>query len=258
MTLRCRRQSVFQAQEPDGMASVSSLDRENEISSHQENQSFQSFFGYLANPNVLKISCTLPVFWLISNQQSSNILLQAHYLQRPEWMASPTMLNAINSLLLLIIIPSIECLFYTHRRLSHWFTVKRRCVFGLSLSSISMSYAAVLQICILRRGYFDLHNNYHPYDDKISVFYQVPIYVIQTIAETFTSITVLQLAYTLSPKSKKAFGMALYMFTSFVASLLGILVTPLTSPGRIIYLFLACALTIFVESILFYRFFPGA
>ncbi|KNH09634.1 hypothetical protein XU18_0319 [Perkinsela sp. CCAP 1560/4] len=226
------------------------------LEDRHQRPSLKSFLSFLLSPNVAKIFCILPVFWLISNQQSSNFILQAHYLHRPSWISSPSTLNAINSIMLLIVIPAMEFAFFAKKSLRNWFTSKRRVVGGLMLSCASMTYAVVLQLCILRCGNFDSHNNYIPHAGRISIFFQVPLYLLQTLAEALTSITVFQLAYTLSPPTMKAFGMALYMFTSFIASLLGIMLAPLTSPMLITYLFAVCAVVIFIEGVLFHRYFP--
>ena len=226
------------------------------VNTEGKKPSLHDFVQFLLAPNVLKIFIVLPLFWLISNQQSSNFILQAHFLQRPHWISSPSVLNAINSIILLLVIPLIEVTLCTKRKWREWLTPKRRIIIGLLISAVSMLYATGLQAAIIRQGTFDEHHNYMARGEKLSIFLQVPLYVLQTFAETCTSITVFELAYTLSPPEMKAFGMALYMFSSFLSSLLGMIITPLASPELVVYLFGSCAVLISIEAVLFQRYFP--
>ena len=222
----------------------------------KKSPTFKDFKELLLAPEVLKIFGILPLFWLVSNQQSSNFILQAHFLRKPKWMSSPSILNAINSIILLTVIPVMEVLLYSAKGLKKWFTPKRRVLLGLFFSALSMLYASCLQCAILTRGSFDEHHNYTAKAEMLSIYFQVPVYLLQTLAEIFTAITIFELAYTLSPPEMKAFGSALYMMSSFVASLLGMLVTPITSPERIIYLFGACTILVAVQLVLFKIHFP--
>ena len=138
---------------------------------------------------ILTLCAVLPLFWVLANQQSSNYILQANYMARPSWLASPSALNGLNTIILLIVIPLLEIIFAKSAFAHRFSSPKWRIAGGLLLSAIGLAYAAILQWTLDSRGNFDTLGNYELHgNDKLSIWVQVPLYVVQSIAESLTSI----------------------------------------------------------------------
>eukprot|EP00760_Papus_ankaliazontas_P038949 PhM_4_TR9433/c0_g1_i1/m.60156/K03305/TC.POT; proton-dependent oligopeptide transporter, POT family len=195
-----------------------------------------------------KLVLLLPVFWVASNQQATNYVLQATWLQRPAWV-SPSALNSLNSISLLTIIPVLDYVF--HHRIKVRPSVK--VITGFVLSALGLLYAGGIQYVLHQRGHFDNDGNYvlHAGSERLSVWYQVPLYVVQSVAEALSAITLMEMAYTMAPKSQKSLCMALYLMSSFVSSLIGLALVPLSEPSKLHIMFVLCSGLMFAVSAVF-------
>ncbi|KAK7756788.1 peptide transporter ptr2 [Diatrype stigma] len=198
----------------------------------------------------LRILPALTVFWLAFNQCSHNLLSQAAQMTRPAWLSNDLMTN-VNPITLTFIVPFVDHLVFPWLRKKGWEpTPLKRIAFGFLLVSLGMVYAAVLQAFIYRSGpYYDHPGNR---SNEISVWWQLPPYMILALAEIFAVITALEYAYNRSPPSMKTIVSAMNAVPNAGASLLVYCLLPLSKDPYLTWNFATIALISFITMIGFW------
>jgi len=201
-----------------------------------------------------KIFLFLPLFWLLSNQQSTNYVIQAKYLSRPDFLP-PEMINVVNAVNLLLFIPIYDR--FVAPRLS--ITSIGKMILGFILSAFGLSCAALLQMEILRRGTINEDGDYTLYEGfyRVPFYWQAPLYILQSISEVLSGITALKLAYLLAPSSMRSVVMSFYLLSSALASALGLVISPLCSPQNYTMLFFVFGGAMLVGAALFHFLFSS-
>lgn len=145
-----------------------------------------------------------------------------------------TWLSLFNIVFIIIFVPLLDKFIYPlldrHNMAPSFRT---RILIGMVFSFLSMVSAGVVERQRLRT-YWGSDNAGYPYFQYIactlyyaadlSVFWQVPQYVLIGISEVFTSIAVMELAYTTSPKSIQSIIMGLFYFSQGIGSIMGMMV----------------------------------
>lgn len=135
--------------------------------------------------DTLRILPPLTVFWLAFNQCSHNLVSQAGQMRRPSWLSNDLMINA-NPIALTLFVPVLDHYGFPWLRKKGWEpTPLKRMAFGFLLASLGIVYAAVLQVFIYRAGPHFAHPGNRSND--ISVWWQLPPYVIVALAEILSS-----------------------------------------------------------------------
>jgi len=122
----------------------------------------------------------------------------------------------------------------------------------------SMAYAAGLQKLIYSRGpCFD-----HPFDceslngvataNDVSVWVQMPVYVLLAIAEIFGFVTAFEYAYAKSPKNMKTVVQAMTQLTAGLASVLGMAISPAAKDPNMVILYACLAGAMGLTAVLFW------
>jgi POT family proton-dependent oligopeptide transporter len=172
------------------------------------------------------------------------------------------MLYFLNPIVLVILIPCFEKWIYPFLR-GRGFKLEplMRIFIGYIILTISMVYAAVLQAIIYNQGPCYSHpracagspNGSLPND--ISAFAQVPIYVLQSVAEIFSQIAGTEYAYSQAPDSMKSIMQAIAQVFGSIASLLGVAMAPASKDPWLVIVYGSLAGALVVTSAIFWFFF---
>ncbi|KAL9708586.1 hypothetical protein Ac2012v2_008255 [Leucoagaricus gongylophorus] len=163
-----------------------------------------------------------PLYWLTYNQLNNNLTSQA------ATMATHGLPNDVLSNLdpfaLIIFIPLCDLLFYPAlRRAGVNFSALKKITLGFFTGAAAMIWAAVVQHYIYKTSPCGVHANDCTGLDTspLNVWIQTGSYVLIAFSEIFASITGLEYAFTKAPKNMKSLVMAVFLFTSALASALG-------------------------------------
>lgn len=205
---------------------------------------------------VCKAFVALPIYWLICNQFSTNLMYQAAALDMPAWMP-PEMFNNLNTITLLVFL--LLCEHYVFPRL---FGVgvappaRGRVVLGFLLMFASMLWCAAVQLAIVSRGSYDPQDEHYvlrPGAQKLSAMWLAVPYICQGIAAALVDPAVMEVAYVAAPARMKGTVMALYWMASSASGFLGLLLSPVMKPNNAVPLFLFFAFSLLTVTVLFYK-----
>ncbi|KAJ5915311.1 peptide transporter ptr2 [Penicillium verhagenii] len=166
----------------------------------------------------------LPLYWLAYNQEMNNLTSQAATMSLGG--VPNDIINNLNPITLIIFIPIMDLLVYPAlRRRGIKFTALKRITTGFFLAGCSMIAAAVTQHYIYKDGPCGKDANYclekEGKHTNISVWVQAVPYVLGGISEIFTSITVLEYAFTKAPRNMRSLVSAMGCVVSAVSAALG-------------------------------------
>lgn len=133
-----------------------------------------------------KIFIPLSIYWVSYNQLSNNLLSQAGVMNKPAGLPNDIM-NNFDPIALIIFIPITDGLFYPMlRKYKINFASQKRITVGFFLGAAAMVYASVVQHYIYID---DLFISSGGKQSNVSVFLQIPCYVLIAFSEIFASIT---------------------------------------------------------------------
>ncbi|KAK7451239.1 hypothetical protein VKT23_012577 [Stygiomarasmius scandens] len=167
-----------------------------------------------------------PVWWLTYNQLNNNLVSQAATMSTHG--LPNDVLSNLDPLALIIFIPICDFFIYpAFQRASINFSALKKICAGFFTGAAAMVWAAVVQHYIYKTnpcGYSaatceDADGN--PLVSPLNVWIQTGSYVLVAFSEIFASITGLEYAFTKAPKNMRSLVMAVFLFTSAVASALG-------------------------------------
>ncbi|KAG1583846.1 hypothetical protein G6F48_008262 [Rhizopus delemar] len=199
-----------------------------------------------------KIFIPLSIYWVCYNQLSNNLISQAAVMARPSSLPNDIMSN-FDPIALIIFIPITDLLFYPFlRKHKINFYPQKRITVGFFLGALSMVYAAVVQHYI----YLDeLFISSGGETSNVSVFIQIPCYVLIAFSEIFASITSIEYAYTHAPKSMKSLVSALSLWPNCVAALISLAISPSAEDPNMVWVYTGVAVGAFVCGCLYYYLF---
>ncbi|CAG8557919.1 9984_t:CDS:2 [Paraglomus occultum] len=194
-----------------------------------------------------------PIYWCCYNQMTNNLVSQAATMRTG--LLPNDIMNNFDPLTLLFMIPLFEKVIYPFLR-SKGLALRAvtRIFIGFLLSSVAMGYSAVLQRIIYNTGPCYNHPGCSDPND-ISVYWQIPIYVIVAISEIFASITGLEYAYRKAPPSMRSLVTALFLTTSAFGSILGYAIVPLAVDPYLPYMYSLLAGIMVITACVFYGLF---
>ena len=154
---------------------------------------------------VLKLSVIylfIIIFWSLYDQTSSAWVLQARHMDRVMFgfELTPDQLQAVNPLLIMIMIPLFSYVIYPAIDKVFKLTPLRKIGLGLLVTVVSFAIPAWLEARI-NAG------------ETPTIYWQVLAYVIITAGEVMVSITCLEFSYTQAPKAMKSIIMAVFFLT---------------------------------------------
>ena len=194
--------------------------------------------------NILPIFAVFPIYWLLYNQMTNSFIQQASWMDKPSWLSNAS-LQLIDPLALIFLIPIHDKFVFPFIR-SFGFKLGyiTRMTIGFVIISTCFFYAFVLQYLIVQQGRLTDDGDFvgeGEYEGRSSstyvVWLQAPAYFGIAVSEIWTSISLLEFAFSQAPKSMKSLVMATNNLTTAGGSLLGIAMKPLFVPSNVIYLF---------------------
>ena len=197
-----------------------------------------------------KIFPLISIYWVCYNQLSNNLLSQAGQLDRPAGLPNDIM-NNFDPIALLIFIPICDMLLYPFlRKLRINFASQARITVGFILGALAMAYAAVVQSYIYKDpAYIETGIS------SLSVFLQIPCYVLIAFSEIFASITAMEYAYTHAPKSMKSLVSALSLWPNCVAALISLAISPSAHDPNMVWVYTGVGVGAFCVGIIYYLLF---
>ncbi len=153
------------------------------------------------------------MFFSLFEQTGSAWVLQAKNMNRMVWGYEllPSQLQAINPLLIMILIPVFNYGLYPFMNRFFSVTPIRKMGIGLFITAVSFAIPALIETRIVAGG-------------QPHIFWQIPAYILLTCGEVMVSITAIEFAYTQSPKKMKSFIMAIYLLAIFLGNFFTFLV----------------------------------
>lgn len=175
----------------------------------------------------------LTIYWVCYNQMTSNMISQAAQMQRPHWLSND-LLTMLDPLSLTLLLPFVDSMFYPLlRKLNIDMMYMKRMTLGFLLGGLAMLWAAFVQYKIYSAPPFYDHplvdfdgNPANEVPNAVSVWFQIPAYVLIAVSEIFASIASLEYSYTHAPKSMKCMVSALSLFANAAAALIGMALGP--------------------------------
>ncbi|KAG7664768.1 uncharacterized protein J8A68_001723 [[Candida] subhashii] len=201
-----------------------------------------------------KVFVFYPVYWLVYGQMVNNFISQAGQM---ELHGIPNdILQAINSLAIIIFIPIFERFLYPFIRRFTPFKSITKIFLGFMFAAAAMIYAAVLQHYIYKTG--PCYNfpkacpGYENVPNRVHVAIQAPQYVLVSLSEIFASITGLEYAYNKAPASMKSFITSLFLVTNAFGSALGIGLSSVSEDPKMVWTYTGIGISCFIAGILFW------
>ncbi len=160
-------------------------------------------FSWTGISALLKLSIIfafVAVFWALFDQTGSSWVLQAKNLNL-NWMGRdwlPSQIQAVNPILVLLLIPLFQFLIYPAIDKVFKLTPIRKIGLGLFLMTGGFAIVAILQEKVDAGA-------------QPSIAWQFLAYAVLTASEVMVSITCLEFAYTQSPKTMKSVVMAVFL-----------------------------------------------
>jgi len=172
------------------------------------------------------------------------------------------MLYFLNPIVLIIFIPIFEeMLFPFLRARGIKMDPLTRIFIGFIILTASMVYVSGLQALIYSRGPCydhplacpDSENGTRPND--ISAFAQIPVYVLQSVAEIFSQIAATEYAFSQAPVNMKSTMQAVAQSFGAVAAILGVAIGPVSRDPLLVTLYACIAGAMAVTTVIFWFFF---
>jgi POT family proton-dependent oligopeptide transporter len=200
-------------------------------------------------------ACTVflvfPFYWVAYNQMGTNFILQAMNMEHPSWLLAEQ-LNLVDSVILIILIPIFDILLYPYlERKNINPNPIIRITIGFFFITLAMAYAALLQWQIYETPPYYKHLNSTQQND-IDIWWQIPPYLLIAISEIFASISGLEFAYSQSPPSMKSVVMAIFLFTSCIGSVFGIIIAPACKNPYFVWVYTGLGAMTFLMIFIFY------
>jgi len=163
---------------------------------------------------VLIVFALVTPFWSLFDQKASTWIVQANSMLRPtlhlfgsEFRFEPAQMQALNPLLVMLLIPVNNiAVFPLLRRLGWEPTALRRMTAGIALSALSWVAIGTIQV-VMDGG------------TPVSMAWQILPYALLTMGEVLVSATGLEFAYSQAPRSMKGAIMAFWSLAVTVGSL---------------------------------------
>jgi POT family proton-dependent oligopeptide transporter len=146
--------------------------------------------GVRAVLRILIVFALVTPFWSLFDQKASTWVLQANDMTKPSWF-SPSMMQAINPLLVLLIIPFNNFVLWPYlRSRGRELTQLQKMNLGITLAAIAWVFVGGMQL-VIDGG------------TRFSIVWQILPYVFLTTGEVLVSATGLEFAYSQAPLAMK-------------------------------------------------------
>jgi POT family proton-dependent oligopeptide transporter len=213
-----------------------------------------------------RVMICFTMFWLCYNQAGNNFVSQAGQMETRG--VSNDTLQAFNPIAVVIVVPVIQHVQNALRRRKVAFGPILRMACAFLFIGIALAYAAGLQHLIYSRGPCfshplacpaaldvdsDVFDSSRP--NEVSVWLQVPLYLILAIGETFGLVALYEYSFSEAPVNMKSLVQAIGQLVVALAAALGIALGPVSKDPFLVILYGCLAGTIGVGAMLFWALF---
>jgi len=193
-----------------------------------------------------------PLYWISYNQITTNLISQAATMKLN---GTPNdLVQNFDAIALIIFIPIMDLLVYPFlRRCGFVARPIFRIWLGFMFGTMAMIYAAVLQHYIYVTnpcGSFPSNCTLGP--STISVWVQVPAYVLIAISEIFASITGLEYSYNKAPKRMKSVVVSIFLFMTALGNAINAALSPVAEDPKLVWNYTGIAIASFIAGNIFY------
>jgi POT family proton-dependent oligopeptide transporter len=225
-------------------------------------QSSPEFVSQVAQAlHICKVFAFFPIYWLLYYQLTSNFITQGQWLDRPFWLAVDQ-LNLMDPIVIVVMIPVADYTFPLLRRSFGWkLGPLQRISVGFVIAGLVFIYVGTLQYFVDQRGSYYTVGGHIIYtlkpgfSEMVSVWWQLPPFLIIGITEIFSVVSSLEFAYAKAPENMKAVVMALILVTQAGGSALGLVMSPLFIPQNFMAIFFAFSGGMLLLAIIFFKYF---
>ncbi|KAK6455844.1 POT family-domain-containing protein [Scheffersomyces xylosifermentans] len=202
-----------------------------------------------------KVFIYYPVYWVTYGQMVNNFVSQAGQM---ELHGLPNdILQAINSISIIIFIPICERFIYPFIRKFTPFKAITKIFFGFMFATSAMVYAAVVQHYIYKAGpCYEFPKacapEFRTVPNEIHIAVQIPAYVLIALSEILASVTGLEYAYTKAPVSMKSFITSLFLVTNAFGSAIGIALSSVSKNPKMVWTYTGLSVACFLGGCLFW------
>lgn len=210
-----------------------------------------------------KVFMVYPVYWALYNNMNDNFVNMAVNMERPSWL-QPEQLAFVNSLIIVIFIPILDMFIFPWlRKMGFRLGPINRIVIGFCIVTFCFVYVTVLQHFLYSAGpYYNFSGKgpdgqtivLPPLEEMInnvSIWTQIPAYILIGISEIFSSATGLEFAFRSAAPELKSVVMALFLATNAFGALIGMILAIWSSDPNFVYLYAAQAAAMFVVTTFF-------
>jgi POT family proton-dependent oligopeptide transporter len=197
-----------------------------------------------------------PILWLCRGQISTNLVSQAAQM-RTSGVPNDMMYN-VNPIVIILVLPLVDGFILPRLRRSGLpMTAVTRLTVGFFLEALAMGMAAVVQKLIYNAGpcySYPLQcataaDGTVPND--VSVFVQLPIYVVEALSEILSSPAGYEMAFTMAPGSMKSLLQAAFSATGATGAVLSIIISPTYKNPYLVWVYTSLAAAMGLVTLLF-------
>ncbi|KAG0201919.1 peptide transporter ptr2 [Mortierella sp. GBA30] len=211
-----------------------------------------------------KVFMVYPVYWALYNNMNDNFVNMGINMTRPSWL-KPEQLSFVNSAVIVIFIPILDLIvFPLLRKAGFKLGPVNRIIIGFSIVTFCFIYVTVLQHFLYKSGpYYDFTGK-DPNDpnhtivipklpeqiiNDITIWTQLPAYILIGISEIFASATGLEFAFRSAAPELKSVVMALFLATNAFGSLIGMILAIWSNDPNFVYVYAVQAVAMFIMTI---------
>ncbi|KAF9339415.1 peptide transporter ptr2 [Linnemannia elongata] len=205
-----------------------------------------------------------PVYWALYNNMNDNFVNMAINMTRPSWL-KPEQLSFVNSAVIVIFIPILDIIvFPLLRKAGFKLGPINRIIIGFSIVTFCFVYVTVLQHFLYKSGpyynfsgvdpqgnHIDIPKDISLVINDITIWTQLPAYILIGISEIFSSATGLEFAFRSAAPELKSVVMSLFLATNAFGSLIGMILAIWSNDPNFVYVYAAQAVAMFIMTILF-------
>lgn len=213
-----------------------------------------------------KVFCVYPMYWALYNNMSDNFVNMGINMKRPQWL-KPEMLSFVNSAIIVIFIPVLDMfIFPMLRRAGLRLGPVNRIIIGFCIVTFCFVYVTVLQHFLYKSAPFYNFTGEDPNDpnhtivipkaisemvNDLSIWTQLPAYILIGISEIFASATGLEFAFKSAAPELKSVVMSLFLATNAFGSLIGMILAIWSNDPNFVYLYAGQAVAMGILTVFF-------
>ncbi|KZT33660.1 PTR2-domain-containing protein [Sistotremastrum suecicum HHB10207 ss-3] len=192
-----------------------------------------------------------PLYWISYNQITTNLVSMAGTMTLN---GTPNdLIQNFDPIALIILIPIMDTLVYPGlRRMGFVARPIFRIWLGFMFGALAMVYSAVLQHFIYKTNPCGSFVSSCDTPSSLSVWIQVPPYVLIAISEIFASITGLEYAYNKAPKRMKSVVMSVFLFMTAIGNAINAALSPVAEDPKLVGNYTGIAIASFLAGMAFY------